>query len=214
MKTTVSIVEDFDDYRRHLQALIGGSDGFACAGVHATAEEALKKVPLERPDVLLLDLHLPGASGLECITPLKSLLPKIEIVVLTIEDNPKKIFAALEAGATGYLVKPVNPAKLLECLTEARRGGAPMSPQIARQVLQALQRIQGAQKSLAMLTARHVQIVELLAEGLSNKEIADKLVLAEGTVSTHIHNIYERLHVHSRAAAVNAYLRGRRAGEV
>jgi DNA-binding NarL/FixJ family response regulator len=203
----VSIVEDNDPFREHLAALIGGAQGFSCSGAHRTAEQALKRIPVEKPDIVLLDLELPHLPGEECIRELKARLPGLEIVVLTIHDDSRRIFDALEAGATGYLVKPVAPAKILEALTEAAAGGAPMSSQIARLVIHTFHERGQRKQELKQLTAREEEILAYVAKGYQSPEIAAELGISLSTVSTHLHHIYEKLQVRTRVGAAAKYLR-------
>ena len=202
----VTLVEDDSEFREHLRALIGGSAGFDCVGAHASAERALGGVPIEKPEVVLLDLELPGKSGLDLIAELNVVHPEIEIVVLTIHDDTNRIFAALEAGASGYLVKPAAPVRILEAITEARNGGAPMSSQIARLVVKTLHERGRSKKQLDRLTLREQEILGWLAKGFRYQEIADQLGISIRTVSTHLHNIYDKLHVRSRGAATARFL--------
>lgn len=208
MTIKVSVVEDHQPYRAHLAALINGTAGFQCVGAHDSAESALQGVPRERPDVLILDLGLPGRGGLECVGELKSLLPTMEILVLTVHDDPQRLYQALEGGASGYLVKPVPPTRILEALQEIRQGGSPMSSQIARMVIKTFHRRGASRRGLEELTSREEEILQLLAEGYQNKEIADRLGVAVSTIATHLHNIYQKLHVGTRAEAVVKYLQG------
>lgn len=210
MNTRVSIVEDKDDYREHLAALIGGADGFSCTGDHRTAEDALKRIPSEKPDVVLLDLGLPKMSGLDLIPKLKARLTEVEILVLTVHKDPERIFAALEIGATGYLVKPAPPAKILEAIADVRAGGSPMSSQIARLVVKAFHQRGQNKKDLEVLTHREQEILGLVAKGHRTKEIADELKISAHTVAAHLYNIYDKLHVHSRAAATAKYFQSGR----
>lgn len=198
----VVTVEDDNAFREHLVALLRGAAGFCCVGSHRTAEAALKHLPAERPDVLLLDLELPNIQGDQLIANVLVRWPKLAVLVLTIHDDPERIFQALEAGAIGYLVKPVSPARLLEAITEAHTGGSPMSSQIARLVVRRFQQQGQARHALEVLTPRETEILNHIARGLHTKEIADLLRLSERTIGSHLRNIYERLHVHSRAAAV------------
>ena len=202
----VSIVEDDDEFREHLRALIGGSDGFECVGAHPSAETALKSVPVDKPEVVLLDLGLPRKSGLEFIADLKCKQPEIAILVLTLHDDTQRIFAALEAGASGYLTKPVAPARILEALMDVHNGGAPMSSQIARLVVRTFHKRGRSAQEFDCLTAREAEILGCLAKGLSYQEIADQLGISIRTVSSHLHNIYDKLHVRSRGEATARFL--------
>ncbi len=202
----VTLVEDDDKFREHLAALIGGSNGFACVGAHSSAETVLRSVPVEKPEAVLLDLELPGQSGLDLIAELNVKHPEIEIVVLTIHDDTHRIFAALEAGASGYLVKPVPPARILEAIIEARNEGAPMSSQIARLVVRTFHKRGLSKQELDCLTLREEEILRSLAKGFRYQEIANELGISIRTVSTHLHNIYGKLHVRSRGEASAKFL--------
>jgi DNA-binding NarL/FixJ family response regulator len=207
MTTQVSIVEDDTKFRDYLVSLISGAPGFVCAGSHSTAEHALKHVPFEKPDVLLLDLELPGKSGLECIADLKARLPKLEVLVLTICDDANRTFEALKNGATGYLLKPLTSStELLDAIAEVRRGGSPMSSAIARLVVKTFQQRAKTHSEVDALSPRELEILELVSRGLRNSEIAKELHISPLTVSTHLHRIYEKLHVHTRSAATAKYL--------
>ena len=205
----VVTVEDDAPFREHLAALIGGTQGFRCVGSHRTAEVALKHLPVEQPDVLLLDLELPETQGLKLISNVVARWPKLAILVLTIQDDSARIFEALEAGAIGYLIKPVSPSKLLEAIAEAHAGGSPMASQIARLVVKRFQQQGRARQKLDGLTPRETEILERIARGLQTKEIAGELGIGERTIGSHLRNIYEKLHVHSRSAAVARFLQRR-----
>ena len=204
----VILVEDDDEFREHLQALIGGSVGFDCVGAHGSAETALKSVSIETPEVVLLDLELPGKSGLDLIAELNLKHPEIEIVVLTIHDDTNRIFAALEAGSSGYLIKPVAPARILEALMDVHHGGAPMPSQIARLVVNTFHAPKPAQSSTEKLTRREEEVLRQIAQGARSKEVADTLKIAVPTVQTHLQHIYEKLHARSRSEAVAKFLSG------
>jgi len=203
----VGIVEDKDDFREHLAALINGTNGFSCCGAHASAESALKHITREKPDVLLLDLELPKLSGDDSLGELRQKLPALEILVLTMHDEPRRIVKALEAGASGYLIKPVSPAKLLDAIIEVRDGGSPMSSQIARLVVRTFHQRGRTNSDLQTLTAREEEILKLLSEGQHTKDIADHLKISGRTVGNHLHHIYEKLHVASRSQAVAKFFR-------
>ena len=202
----VSILEDNDPFREHLAALIAGASGFCCVGAHRTAEAALKRIPVEKPQVVLLDLELPNKSGLDCILELSARLPALQILVLTICDDTRRIFQALEAGACGYLVKPISSVRLLEAIADVRAGGAPMSSQIARLVVKTFHQRGRSKKQLDRLTLREEEILGWLAKGFRYQEIADQLGISIRTVSTHLHNIYDKLHVRSRGEATSKFL--------
>lgn len=209
MTIKVSIVEDKKVYLQHLAALVGGAGGLECVGAHRTAEDAWKQIPQEKPDVVLLDLELPGMSGLELLPKLKARLPDVEILVLTVHKDPQRIFAALESGASGYLVKPALPQRILEAISEVRAGGAPMSSQIARLVVQAFQKRGRSRGELDKLSSREQEVLELVARGFQTREIGEELKISSRTVAAHIYKIYEKLHVRSRAAATARYLQNK-----
>jgi DNA-binding NarL/FixJ family response regulator len=205
----VVTVEDDEALREHLAALIGGSPGFQCIGSYRSAEAALKHLPVEQPDVLLLDLELPNTQGLELISNVVARWPKLAILVLTIQDDSARIFEALEAGAIGYLIKPVSPSKLLEAIAEAHAGGSPMASQIARLVVKRFQQQGRSRQELDSLTPRETEMLERIAQGLQTKEISELLGISERTIGSHLRNIYEKLHVRSRSAAVARFLERR-----
>ena len=198
----VGIVEDTGETREALALLIRGSSGFDCVAACESAEEALKLFPQTQPDVALMDIQLPGMSGIDCIRHLKLLLPELQIMMLTVFEDHERIFKSLAAGATGYIIKKTKPAKLLESIRELRLGGAPMSSQIARQVVEHFQGPAPDRSSASMLSPREREVLDQLALGFLYKEIADKLGIAIGTVRVHIRRIYEKLHVRNRTEAV------------
>lgn len=204
----VVTIEDDEDYREHLAALLNGADGFACVGSFRTADAALTQFHRNVPDVLLLDLELPGRNGLDIISELIARWPDLAIIVLTIHDEAAKIFAALEAGAVGYLGKPVSSVRLLEAIAEAHAGGAPMSASIARLVVRKFHEQGQRRKSLDQLTPREVEILDHIARGLSTKDIATQLNLSDRTIGSHLRKIYDKLQVRSRSAAVSRFLLG------
>jgi len=205
MTITVSIVEDAAGVREGLVRLLNSSPGFRCIASYPTGEAALAEIPAQPPDVVLMDLDLPGIKGVECVRKLKTLLPAIRVVMLTVYENPEHIFDALSAGAIGYLIKKRLPGDLLQAVEDAHSGGAPMSSQIARKVVQFFQTIP-ASSGLETLSTRELEVLDLLAKGFLVKEIADQTSLGYGTVRTYIRRIYEKLQVHSRSQAVSKYL--------
>lgn len=207
MSIRVSLVEDNAAIRDSLAAILNGSPGFACRHVCTTAEEALRKIQNEPPDVVLMDINLPGMSGIECVRRLKERLPPLQIIMLTIEEDSRRVFESLEAGASGYLVKHLPPAEILEAIQEVHRGGSPMSSQIARLVVQTFQSRGQSRRLEENLTPREEEILTWLTKGYRSKEIADALGIATQTVNVHLRNIYEKLHVRSRAEAVAKFLR-------
>jgi len=208
MTITVSIVEDAQGVREGLVRLLDTAPGFRCVASYPNAEIALAEIPLQPPDVVLMDIDLPGMNGVECVRKLKALLPGIRVVMLTVYENPEKIFDALSAGAVGYLLKKRLTEDLLEAVQDAYSGGAPMSSQIARKVVQFFQKIP-ASSNVDSLSARELEVLDLLAKGFLVKEIADRTGLGYGTVRTYIRRIYEKLQVHSRSQAVAKYLQPR-----
>lgn len=204
----MATVEDDDSYREHLAALIDGADGLACVGSYRNATMALTQLPRVRPDVLLLDLGLPGRNGLEVIAEIVGRWPNLAILVLTVHDESATIFTALEAGAVGYLSKPVSPVRLLEAIAEAHAGGSPMSASIARLVVRKFHQQGQLRRDLDQLTPRETEILEHISRGLSTKEIASQLQLSDRTIGSHLRKIYDKLQVHSRSAAVSRFLKG------
>lgn len=207
MAIKVSIIEDDDWIRENLAARIRQTDGFACAGCHRSAEEALSRVPGEAPDVVLMDIKLPNMSGIECVRKLKPLLPSAQIMMLTVYEDSDKIFDSLLAGASGYLLKRTPQAEIMDAIAEVHRGNSPMSGHIARKVVQYFNQRGDSQNELEKLSKREREVLERLAQGMAYKEIADVLALSIDTVRIHIKGIYSKLHVHSRGEAVARYLR-------
>ena len=211
MSITISVVEDAQGVREGLMRLLDSAPGFRCLASYPNAETALAEIPARPPDVVLMDIDLPGMNGVECVRKLKAQLPAIRVVMLTVYENPEKIFDALSAGAVGYLLKKRLTEDLLEAVQDAYSGGAPMSSQIARKVVQFFQRIPPSNE-VESLSARELEVLELLAKGFLIKEIADQTGLGYGTVRTYIRRVYEKLQVHSRSQAVAKYLQPRNAG--
>lgn len=202
MRIAVSIVEDDAPVRSMLAEWIHHASGFRCAGRHASAEAALAALPAEKPTVVLMDINLPGISGIECVRRLKPVLPDTQFIMLTIYEDPEHIFNALAVGACGYLLKRVSRAELLEALHDVHAGGSPMSSNIARKVVQSFQRPGQQTGEVMELSSREREVLELLARGYLYKEIADQLQICGPTVNTYIRRIYEKLHVRSRSQAV------------
>lgn len=199
---TVSIVEDDAPARGIMQEWIRSAPGFQCVGAHGSVEEALEKLPAEKPAVVLMDINLPGLSGIEGVRRLKPQLPNTQFVMLTVYEDSDHIFNALMAGASGYLLKQTPREELFAALQDVHAGGSPMTSNIARKVVGAFQKM-GTQKSEAdELSPREREVLELLARGYLYKEIAESLHLSVPTVNTYIRRIYEKLHVRSRSQAV------------
>jgi len=198
----VLLVEDQRRTREGLVALINGSPGMQVIGQYGSGEEALLRAASDQPDVILTDLGLPGMSGIELVGRLHELLPRTPILVLTVHGEDRHVFDALCTGACGYLLKDVEPARLLTSIREMHAGGAPMSPEVARRVVLMFQKFAAPKADQHNLSAREMDVLQLLAEGHSYKICADRLSVSLDTIRFHVRNIYERLHVHSRSEAV------------
>jgi DNA-binding NarL/FixJ family response regulator len=207
MPITVSIVEDNEQLRGTLCRLIDRADGFSCLSQHGTAEAALESLPKEKPDVVLMDINLPKMNGVECVRKLKQVAPEILIVMLTAYEDTENIFAALSAGASGYLLKRAPRAELLEAITEVKRGGSPMTTHIARKVVQSFQKPAASNDPTENLSTREQEVLDCLSQGLIYKEIAEKLGISYETVHTYVRRIYEKLQVRTRTEAVAKFLR-------
>jgi DNA-binding NarL/FixJ family response regulator len=206
MANKVALVEDQPRVRASWTQFINSFSDFTCICACATGEEALRVIPPEPPDVVLMDLFLPRMSGVECISRLKELLPQTPIVVLTAMDDDDLVFMALEAGADGYLLKRTKPEDLRAALLEVLGGGAPMTSEIARRVIRSFRQKAAIRDESALLSVREEQILMLLSRGYSNKMIADKLGLSTETVCGHLKHVYNKLHVNSRTQAVVCYM--------
>jgi len=189
--------------------VIAGAPGFRCLGAHASAEEALRRIPVQRPDVALVDINLPGMSGIECVAKLKALMPALPILMLTTYEESDLIFNSLRAGARGYLLKKMAPMELVPAIEQVHAGGAPMSMPVASKVVDYFQQRQTTASEVERLTAREHEILALLAEGFLYKEIGQRLGISFSTVRAHLRNIYEKLHVQSRTEATAKYLGSR-----
>ncbi|MGN6552760.1 MAG: response regulator [Verrucomicrobiota bacterium] len=207
MAIRVSVVEDDAQARELLVGWINRSQEFQCASDHPSAEEALEAIPNTRPDIILMDINLPGMNGPECVRRLKPLLPDAQFVMVTIYEDSDHIFQALQAGATGYLLKQTERTELLAALRQVHAGGSPMTPNIARKVVRTFQQPQPQPplEPLTELSMRENEILQLLAQGFLYKEIAEKLGIKLPTVDSHIRRIYEKLHVRSRSEAIARY---------
>jgi DNA-binding NarL/FixJ family response regulator len=202
----VGIVEDNSGLRRGFLRLVNHAPGMACAGAWAEAESALAQLPSLKPDVVLMDINLPGMSGIECTARLKQLCPKTQVIMVTVYEDADSIFKALQAGACGYMLKRASSEQILDAINEVRNGGAPMTSGIARKVVQAFQKAPVASGDSLELSERETQILELCAQGFVNKEIADRLNISYWTVKNHVKHIYEKLHVRSRSEALMKFV--------
>jgi len=209
LMTKVAIVEDNATLRKYLAGLIGSTPGHKCVCTCESAEEAILEIPKHRPNVVLMDIHLPGESGIACTARLREKIPDLQVIMLTVYKDIKTIFQALKAGACGYVLKRAPESEILEAIAEVRTGGAPMTSEIARMVVRAFADSPPipAGEGTDQLSDREMEILALIAEGCPNKEIASKLSISSGTVRTHLMHIYEKLHVHCRTVAAAKYLR-------
>ena len=203
----IAVVEDDRTVREGLQMLLNGSPGFSCVAAYGNGEDAVAQLPEVNPDVVLMDINLPGMNGIECILALKVLNLPAQFIMLTVFEDTDAIFKSLSAGATGYLLKQTPPARLLEAIQDVYRGGSPMSAEIARKVVQSFQHPVPASGIANGLTKREEEILDYLMQGYFYKEIASQLSISTETVRTHIRNIYEKLHVRTRSEAILKYLR-------
>ena len=208
LMTKVAIVEDNTTFRHYLAQLIDRTPDHKCVCACATAEAALTEIPRHQPDVVLMDIHLPGESGIACTARLREKTPAVQVIMLTVYKDIKMIFQALKAGACGYVLKRSDEKEVLHAIAEVRAGGAPMTSEIARMVVRSfLEPPAAAASATHTLSAREMEILALVAEGLSNKEIGVRLHISFATVRTHLMHIYEKLHVRCRTEAAAKYLR-------
>ena len=199
---SIAIVEDLEEVRDGIAKLIDLDPGFVVTDAFANAEEAILQLPNNPPDIVIMDINLPGMNGIECIRRIKDKCIGTQFMMFTVYENDEKVFEALKAGATGYLLKKTSPSMIVEALKDLHAGGSPMSSNIARKLVAAYQQ-QESSSPLLVLSSRENEILALLAQGLLYKEIADKLNIVTGTVRQHIHKIYEKLHVQNRTEAIN-----------
>ena len=207
MPIKVSIVEDNDQLRNTLTRVLDRSEGFECLSSYGSAEAALEDLPEKKPDVVLMDINLPGMNGVECARKLKQAAPQIQIMMLTVYEDTENIFNALAAGASGYLLKRTATAELLESIREVHRGGSPMTAHIARKVVQSFQRPVATNEQTEDLSPREREVLDHLSQGFLYKEIAEKLGISYETVHTYVRRIYEKLQVRTRTEAVAKFLR-------
>jgi DNA-binding NarL/FixJ family response regulator len=206
---TVCIVDDVSELRQALEEIVSTAEGYKCIGTMSNAAEAISKIPLLNPNVVLMDINLGDTeSGIDCVKQLKPVMPSTNFMMCTVYEDDEKIFEALRAGASGYVLKKTEPQKLLEAIKELHEGGAPMSSQIARKVVFAFRDkpvSQASSRAIEQLSFREKQILEELSRGLMYKEIASVLFISPETVRKHVYHIYEKLHVTNRVEAVNKY---------
>lgn len=204
---SISIVDDEKELRESITTFVNGSPGFRCVSAYGSAEAALKGLPQDKPDVVLMDINMAGMDGIECVERLKASSPEMQIVMLTVYEDTDKIFKALSAGASGYLLKRLSPTKLLSAIREVHGGGSPMSSSIARKVVASFRKAKGDNEKQPHLSPREQMVLDCLAKGLTYKQIADQLGISIDTIRTHLRRVYEKLHVQSRTEAVAKYLR-------
>ena len=211
LMTKIAIVEDNATLRKYLAEMMGNTPGHRCVCVCGSAEEAMVEIPAHKPNVVLMDIHLPGESGIACTARLREKLPELQVIMLTVYKDIKMIFQALKAGACGYVLKRSDDREILAAIAEVRSGGAPMTSEIARMVVRSFMEPARVPDPAGtdQLSARELEILALLAEGCPNKEIAARLSISNGTVRTHLMHIYEKLHVRCRTEAAAKYLRSK-----
>jgi DNA-binding NarL/FixJ family response regulator len=210
----VGLVEDNAGLRRSLTRLINHATGMRCVGAWAEGKSALVELPMFQPNVVLMDINMPGMSGIECTARLRELCPATQVIMVTVYEDAENVFSALQAGACGYLLKRSTSAEILDAINEVRCGGAPMTSEIARKVVHAFQKPTAHSGQKVELSQRENEILALLSQGFANKEIADKLSISYQTVKVHVKHIYEKLHVRSRSEALMKFVsdQGRSAG--
>jgi len=205
---TVSIVDDEKELCQSIATFVNGTSGFRCVSMYQSAELALKHLPEDRPDVVLMDIHLIGMSGIECVERLKAIDPKMQVLMLTVYEDTDQIFKALSAGASGYVLKRLTPAKLLEAICDVHDGGSPMSSSIARKVVTSFQRTSRPDEK-THFSSREQMVLECFAKGMTYKQTADELSISIDTIRTYVRRIYEKLHVQSATEAVAKYMQHR-----
>jgi DNA-binding NarL/FixJ family response regulator len=212
--TKVAIVEDNATLRKYLAEMVGNTPGHRCVCACASAEEAIIEIPAYKPNVVLMDIHLPGESGIACTARLREKMPDVQVIMLTVYKDIKMIFQALKAGACGYVLKRSDEKEILEAIAEVRTGGAPMTSEVARMVVRSFLEMPKPPDAndTDQLSPREMEILALVAEGCPNKEIAARLFISSTTVRTHLMHIYEKLHVRCRTEAAAKYFRSKPPG--
>ena len=205
MNIKIAIVEDDVRVRGSLARLVDSAEGFCCVSQHPSAENALTELVITRPDVVLMDINLPGLNGVECVRRLKPILPATQVVMLTVYENTNIIFNALAAGASGYLLKKSSPEQLIEAIRDVYNGGSPMTSHIARKVVASFQQVTNPVHEYEKLSLREQEVLDALAKGYLYREIAERLKISYATVHTHVRHIYEKLHVCTRTEAVTKH---------
>ena len=208
MPIKVAVVDDDEGIRTSLAAMIRRAPNFRLTGDYPDAETALKEIPRRPPDVVLMDINLPGVNGVECVRQLKTALPSLQVLMLTVYEDSDSLFNSLKAGASGYLLKRTASARLLEAIRDVYDGGSPMTPQLARRVVQFFSKPSTEGSPVSKLTPGEKEFLDQLAQGYAYKEIADRMKISIDTVRSYVRTVYEKLHVHSRTEAVVKYLRG------
>ena len=203
----ICIVEDKADLREGMNLMVEMANQYELAGSFANAEEAMRKIPALQPDAVLMDINLPGQSGIQCVNALKSMFPQMLFLMCTAYEDNDKIFDSLKAGACGYILKTEGPARIMEALDELFAGGSPMSSSIARKVVSSFVKMSNENNLIENLSDREKMVLDSLAKGLIGKEVADELQISTGTVRKHVQNIYKKLQVNTRVEAVNLYLK-------
>ena len=210
--TKVAVVEDNPTLRQYLAELITNTPGYRCVCTCESAEEALEKIPAQRPHVVLMDIHLPGESGIACTARLREKMPKIQVIMLTVYKDIQMIFQALKAGACGYVLKRADEKEILAAIAEVRAGGAPMTSQVARMVVRSFLEEASDHSETEQLSPREMEILALVAKGRANKEIGSELNISSGTVRIHLSHIYEKLHVRCRTEAAAKFFSSQPSG--
>lgn len=204
---SVSIVDDEKKLCESIASFLNNSPGFRCVSMYGSARAALEHLPADKPDVVLMDINMAGMNGIECVRGLKAVAPQMQIMMLTVYEDTEQIFKALAAGATGYLLKRLEPGELLQAIQDVHAGGSPMSNSIARKVVASFQVADRAGEKQNLLSPREQAVLDCLVQGLAYKQMGDQLGLSINTIRTHLRHIYEKLHVQSRTQAVAKYLR-------